>query len=266
MKNVKKKKRQGKEKDLFIVLALNFVGVIYFFLTRDTFFGKPLLVYASMVLPATTFLIRKKKMNWKRIIPATIVLGGVIGFTIDFISELTKTWTVIKLIFPYKIFGVAPIDNTLWFIMMTFYTLIFYEYFITHEKKKGLSKHFKFLLIASVSVVFILIGIFLLKPSSLQITYPYLTLGIAAITLPVLMGFLKPKIFNKMLLIGIYFFFLYFTFEIIAVGNQFWVFNGKYIGTISFFGLVFPFEELFFWMMFYAPTLVAFYEEFVDDE
>jgi hypothetical protein len=46
----------------------------------------------------------------------------------------------------------------------------------------------------------------------------------------------------------------------------YWAYPGtQYIGSVTLFGTTFPFEELFFWMLFYAPTLVAFYELFVSN-
>lgn len=261
------RKRVSKEKDFIIVLLLNLLGIGYFLVTRHSLLGKPLLVYAAIVLPATFYLISRRKYNWRKIIPATLVLGLIIGGTFDFIAEFTKTWTVIDFILPIKIFGIQPIDNILWYIMMTFYTLVFYEYFIDHERIHKISSHYKFLLILSIVAMIIMFSIFFISPSLLNIAYPYFTLGLAAISLPIIVGFLKPKLVSKMAITGAYFFFLYFIFEIIAVGYKYWVFNGNnYIGTVNFFGFIFPFEELFFWMMFYAPTLVAFYEVFVDDE
>lgn len=45
-----------------------------------------------------------------------------------------------------------------------------------------------------------------------------------------------------------------------------WVYEGNnYIGWISLFNTSFPFEELFFWMMFYAASIVSYYELFIDD-
>jgi hypothetical protein len=257
----------NKKKDLLTVIFLNFLGLIYFYLTKNTFLEKPLLVYAAFTLPPIIYLTSRKKFNWTKIILATLILGAVIGFTFDFINEYVKTWTVIRFVFPLKIFGVEPIDNTLWYTMMTFYTLLFYEYFLDHEKIHKISRHFKFIFYFSIFSLLTMLGIYFSKPTSLNIAYPYATLGLAAIILPVTIGFLKPKLINKMFLTGLYFFFLYFIFEIIAVSDKYWLFNGNnYIGTVNFLGLVFPLEELFFWMMFYAPTIITFYEVFFDDE
>lgn len=249
-----------------MILLFHLAGIIYLLLTKDSFLGKPLIVFAVLTLPAAAYLMSKKRFNFSKIIPATLVLGTIIGFTFDFIAEYTKTWTVIQLTFPVKILGVEPLDNTLWYTMMTFYTLIFYEYFTDQQKPRQISPRFKTLLSISLAMLGIVLAIFYIRPTAFLITYPYLTMGIIAIILPVTVAFLRPALLSKMTSVGIYFFFLYFLFEIMALKYNYWLFNGNnYIGTVNFLGLIFPFEELFFWMMFYAPTIIAFYEVFINE-
>ena len=90
-------------------------------------------------------------------------------------------------------------------------------------------------------------------------------MGIAAIIPTILFGITRPKFIKNMAETAIYFFFLYFIVEIFAVKLNYWIYPGdNYVGWISVFGTTFPFEELFFWMLFYAATLVAYYEIFVD--
>lgn len=92
-------------------------------------------------------------------------------------------------------------------------------------------------------------------------------MGIGAIVPPIFLGFKRPKLIRKMAETAIYFFFLYFIFEIVAVQLKWWIYPGNnYVGWVTIFNTTFPFEELFFWMMFYAASLVSYYEIFVNDE
>ena len=70
-----------------------------------------------------------------------------------------------------------------------------------------------------------------------------------------------------MALISIYFFSLYFFAELTAVNLNWWIYPGNnYIGWVTVFNTTFPFEEFFFWMMFYAATLISYYEVWVNND
>jgi len=40
--------------------------------------------------------------------------------------------------------------------------------------------------------------------------------------------------------------------------------GNNYVGWVNLFGITFPIEELLFWMLFYAASLVSYYELAVD--
>jgi hypothetical protein len=58
---------------------------------------------------------------------------------------------------------------------------------------------------------------------------------------------------------------VYLSFELAALETNLWSFPGHYIGTVSVFGLTFPFEELFFWVLSSSTAAAAYYEYFIDD-
>jgi hypothetical protein len=98
-------------------------------------------------------------------------------------------------------------------------------------------------------------------------SYPYLVIGVIAIIPLLYLSIKNPKIMSKFLFIGTYFFIYYFVFEMLAVYKSYWIYPGNnYIGWIQILNLRFPFEEMFFWMMLYASTIVSYYELFIDDE
>ena len=40
----------------------------------------------------------------------------------------------------------------------------------------------------------------------------------------------------------------------------------RYMGMVTYFGRTFPIEEIIFWILLYPPTIVSYYEEFIDDK
>lgn len=266
----KTKKKAGnknnKERDLIIVILLNLLGVFLAYVSRNTFFAKPLVVQVLLIIFPVIYLLSKKRENLKETLLSTLLIGAGIGYLIDFMGEYTKMWTVKDFIFPIKILGVEPLDNLIWWTMMTFYTIIFYEHFFDYEKYHHISKHFKILSFGVIIGIVIQTSIFFFLPAWFNISYPYLIIGLLAIMLPIVVCFIKPRLLSKMVMTGLYFFVLYFIYELFAMTNAYWVYpRTDYIGQVTFMGLMFPFEEFFFWMMLYAPSIIAAHEVFVDD-
>jgi len=219
----------------------------------------------AMIIPSVYLFLREPK-NIQKILLGTIIFGGVLGFILDFLAEFNLAWNTARLVFQWKILGVEPIDNILGYMLMTLFILTFYEHFLDDEKNKKISKNLIRALVPLGIITTGIIVIFLVRPEFLQIPYAYLVMGSIAIVLPIGMSLYKTRFFTKFLKIGIYFFFVWFIAELAAVKTGAWIYvGGEYIGWVYLFGLAFPFEELLFWMMFYAVTTVSYYELFIDD-
>lgn len=256
----------GKKLDILVLLFLIGVGWLYATFTKDLFIGKAAIAGAvGTLLPVIYMGVRREK-NWQKIIISTLVFGGMFGFLFEFIAEYTKAYSVVSTLFPFKIFGVLPIDNVLGHMMMTLLTVTFYEHFVEREISHHISKHLKYAVLPAIFAIITVILVYFFNPILLNSQYPYFYMGIAAIIPPIYLGFTRPKFIKNMAVTGIYFFLFYFLSEILAVSLGYWIYPGNnYVGWVSFFGVRFPFEELFFWMMFYAASLVSYYELFIDD-
>lgn len=255
-----------KKLDILVLIGLLVVAVLYASLTRDMFIGKAAIAGVIYTIPPVIYLEIRRKKDWPKIIISTLVFGGLFGFLFEFIAEYTKAYSVISTIFPFKIFGVLPLDNVLGHMMMTLYTVVFYEHFVDREINHHISKHLKYAVLPAVFAIIAVIFIYFYKPTLLNSEYPYFYMGLAAIIPPIFLGFTRPKFIKNMAITAIYFFFFYFVAEVFAVSYNYWIYPGNnYVGWVSFFGITFPFEELFFWMMFYAASLVSYYELFIDD-
>jgi hypothetical protein len=258
---------KNKKIDAVVLAALLFFASVYAYITNGLFIGRTLIVGAVFTLPPIIYLSWRKKKDWKKIWVSTLVFGGLFAIPLDFIADYNKSWTVISLVFPGRILGVQPVDNILGFMLMTMLTVIFYEHFVDRDKNHHLSKNLKYAVLPGIAASVIVIVLYLYHPSSLLHSYPYLYMGLAAIVPPVILGFKHPRLIKKMSVTAIYFFFFYLIFEFFAVTYKYWIYEGNnYIGQVSLVNITFPFEELFFWMMFYAASLVSYYEIFIDDE
>lgn len=255
-----------KKVDIVVLIFLLLLGGLYTYLTKGLFIGKALFSGLIFTIVPAIYLGLRAKKYWKKIIVSTFIFGGLFGFIFEFIQELNNSYHVVSRVFP-KILGTVPLDNVLGHMMMAFLTLVFYEHFIDRKKSPHISKNIVFALFPALLVIILSLIIFFITPNLLTVSYAYFYLGMAAILPPIVLGFEKPTFVKDMTVTAVYFFFLYFFIEIFAVKFGWWIYPGNYyIGKISVLGITYPLEELFFWMMFYAASLVSYYELFIDDK
>lgn len=255
-------KKINKRFDLFITFILLVIAAAgWLFLNLN-----PLIGGALFTLFPSVYLIKREKKNILKIFLATVIFGGLFGFVFYFIETLNKAWSIGRLVIPWKILGVLPIDDLLTFFLMTFFVVVFYEHFIDDEKNKRISKNIIWALTPSILATIAVVLLFLFTNKRFfMISYAYLIGGIAAITPPIVLSFYKPRLLSKLLSTAASFCIILFIAEIVALKTGGWVFLGEYIGKVSVFGITFPLEELFFWIILYAASIVSYYEFFVDD-
>ncbi len=218
-----------------------------------------------MVLPSIYLMLRERK-NYRKIFWSVVVLGLLMGFFSDFLAEFNGAWHVINLVIPYKILGVEPVDSILGYAFMVLFMVTFYEHFIDDERNRRLSKNASRLFLLGIIAVTLLVAVYLESQTILKISHMYLKAGLAMMLFPVIYGFSHPKILTKFSAMALFFIPVYLMAEIVVLKNNGWTFPGQYIGWVTIFGVTFPFEELFFWMICYAGIIVAFYEHFIDDD
>lgn len=256
----------GKKIDIIILIIFLFLGVTYANFTKGLYVGRSAISGFFLTIPPTIYLSLRKKKNWHKIAISTLLFGGVFGFIFEFIAEFNQSYSVISVLFPFKLFGVLPLDNILGHMMMTLLTIVFYEHFVDREINHHISKNLPHALLPSLFAIVFILFAFFFRQSLIRFSHPYFYMGIAAIIPPIYLGFTRPQFIKSMILTAIYFFFFYFVVEILAVRLRYWIYPGdNYIGWVTVFNTTFPFEELFFWMMFYAASLVSYYELSVDD-
>lgn len=217
-----------------------------------------------LVLPSIYLMLRERK-NYRKIFWSVVILGLLLGFFFDFLAEFNGAWHVRDLVIPYKILGIEPVDNVLGYAVMVLFMVTFYEHFIDDERDRRLSKNAsRLFLLGTIAVILLVVG-YLENQTVFKISHMYLKAGLAAILFPLIYGFRHPKILAKFSALALFFIPVWLVAEIVVLKNGGWNFPGQYVGWVTVFGVTFPFEELFFWMICYAGAIVASYEYFIDD-
>ncbi len=231
------------------------------------FYLKPLIGGVLYVIAPAIYLCLREKKNYKKILLGTLVLGVFMGFFFEFIQAYNGGWyiPVDRLTIPWKVFGIAPIDDILAFVIMPFFTLVFYEHFIDDEKNKRLSGDFWELFVLTLVGVLFVIFAYLLNLGIIKTSYVYFKGGLLATIFPIYYLFRNPRIVYKVAAITIFSIFVWFVAEIVGVKINGWAYAGQYIGWFNIGSIRFPIEEVIFWMLFYGAVIVAFYERFIDD-
>lgn len=215
------------------------------------------------LLPSVYLFLREKK-NYLKIGLTVLVLGFFMGFIFDVIQVVNNAW-VVDLVLPWKILGIEPWDNLIGYALMVLMIVVFYEHFLDSERKKKLSKKFLYFALGLSALLIVFLAILLNNPSWFKIPYSYTTLSLGAIVTPIVLAARRPSLIPKMLISAFVFFGIWFLNEITALKTGGWLFPGQYIGLVDVFGVSFPLEEIIFWMLWYAATMIAFYELFLDD-
>lgn len=217
-------------------------------------------------IPSIYLLIRKKE-NYRKIGWGLLLFGVLFGTTFDFIGTVNKAWSVERIFFPQLMIGPWPIENIIGYLWMTLFILVFYEHFLDHPNHKKLPKRHAKLLMLCLVILGTVLAAFYTSPDLITFRYFYLISGFAAIVFPIIFAFRNPKIIEKFATLAFFFFFVWLALELVGVRNSNWLFPGTdFLGHVSVAGVTFPFEEVFFWFMWYPAVIVAYYEYFVDDQ
>jgi hypothetical protein len=255
---------KNKRIDFLVVVILLILGasLAYFFNPGNFVFG-----FLYLGIPSF-YLLWRKKENYKKIGWGLLIFGVLFGSIFDFIGSLNNAWSTERILMKPFVIGGWPIENVVAYLWMTLFILVFYEHFLDNKSHSRLSKKHSSLFIFSLLVLIFVFLAYSANYSALRFHHFYLYTGFAAILFPILFAFYNPKIIPKFATLAFFFFFVWLALEVVGVKNQNWFFPaaGDFVGTVTLFGAHFPFEEVFFWFMWYPAVIVAYYEYFIDDQ
>ena len=253
--------------DVIIFIVLLVATSSFPWLVEGTVLNNPMIWSFVVVIPIATFMGLRKKKNWKKIISGSLVFGLLFGAILEFIAHITLAWQVPDTIFPFRILGASTLEGLIGYIPMTLLVLIFYEHFFDKDINHKISPHIWFAIIPALLAIILITFTYFTNPSRLMFSHPYLKMGLAAIIPMVWQIAKRPALLPKYLKLSASLFFVFFTFEIVGVTFNYWIFPGTdYLSWVTYFGRTFPVEEIIFWMLLYPPTIVSYYEKFIDDE
>jgi len=260
--------------DLAVVGGIVGLGYMVVLATIDGGWMEGAPAFSVLTLPAAGFLAWRTAMPWRRVLLGTAIFGGAFGFFFEMFQESGQSYSVVATSLP-KLLGVVPGDSVVAHMCMTLLTLTFYEHFVLQREPANaaaatadLSARARYGIGLGTTMVVAVVVAHLIEPSWVDIGYSYAVLGTAAILPPVLLALKRPAWLRNLTLVVPVFFASYVVMEVVAVRHDWWIYPADhYLGWVTLPGPVsdvrFPFEELFYWMAFYAAALTSYYEIFL---
>lgn len=247
--------------DIIVLVAVPVVSVMLSLLLRAGLLLSTILFYA---IPSAYFSMRTPKGVKRALIFAFLV--GSIGVIIDYLMAADSAWIIPSTLFPFRILGTSTIDAILWSYFYVYAVVIFYEHFIDKAKHNLVAKKFRYLIYIVLGIT-IPFGVFyLVDQRLLREPFGYFKGSLVLVLAPAIL-FLKryPNFFSRFAKVGIYFFILGLLHELTALELHQWVFPGtNFVGWVSIGQYRLPFEELFFYLILSAVSILCYFEYFDD--
>lgn len=249
------------KRDLFVLTIIQFVIYIVVLFIRPTHL---ITLFLVSFIPCLYLLKHQKHEKIKLILFSAIASVWMFGI-LDVLAVAGNAWHVQQVI-PFRYLGISYIENIIWSFGFCLYTLLVYKHFLELDHDYKVSKNWKKLALILFIYNSVLYVTFSLNKSLLVFDYAYLALGVI-ILLPFCIFF---YIHNRPLLLKTVPVWIYIAvnsliYELIAVYIGNWWFPGKFIGSIRFLSVEFPLEEFIFWIILSAPSIICFYEYFIED-
>lgn len=147
----------------YAILAIYFK--LDYFVTTLLYFG----------LPGLYLSLQDRKKIKRNLIFS--ILFTVPAVYVDYLAEKSLAWFEPSSIFHFRIGGIVPIEAILWFFLLSYLVIAFYEHFFDHATHKSVGKHMKILLsLAVVGTTFFIVQLLMHKQP--VISYFYLKFGV----------------------------------------------------------------------------------------
>lgn len=203
-----------------------------------------------------------KSGSFRKILIFSTITTILFAPAVELMSVLANAWHVQSVI-PRPI-EYIPIENMIFAFVNFHWVLCFYEYFVDRDKKEVISQKFKYLVLLYVFFFFLVFTLYFIDKS--LITLNYAIMAIPVLIVPATIIFLKnPRLLKKTFLPTLFFFYVFFVFEMVAIQIGNWWWPGEYVFPITVNGKIFPLDDVFIWYVISTPALIGGYEFFVDD-
>lgn len=230
---------------LFIIISI-FLVVFYklnSFLTEIIHLGVPCIFLLAII----------RKLFRKIIVFSSLLSTGLI--VVFYLANMFMVWYVPS---SFPRLGQITVEEIVFAFLWPLIIVLVYERFVNKKWKMKLKTNFilKRMIIVWLAFIFwLIIDRFQIIPP-----YPYVILSLI-FAIPPFVLYHNKNLEHNLLKIGLIFFIISFVWEILSLKINFWLFDGQYIGVVNIGGLVFPLEELIFWIILGAPTVILIYEK-----
>ncbi len=233
---------------LSLTLSVDYLGLIVLFLMAPS-------LYLTVRIP--------RKAEKAAMFAAVVSVPGTI--IVDSLMHATGAYIIKTTVFPFRVFGLFPVESFVWAFFSVYLPIMFYEYFL-HEHVVGhiWESRMRYL-VPSLLLAAILVTAFLLTSQRpVQVPYIYVILGTVMGLLPVVIEVLEfPSTARRIAEAGAYFFFFTFIHEITALKLGIWEFVGghtSFIGWVSVLGVTLPVEEVLFYFILGSMAAIVYYD------
>jgi hypothetical protein len=256
-----KKFSSKKKLDLAIIAGLATLDILV------TIWFKADVTYSIIFFPliSSLYLFYRERKNYGKIFFASLIYGVFLGMSFAFILELDRAWVINYSFWPFNIIvvGATPLGELVWGFCIPLFILSFYEHFLDTERKNKRNNTVNFLIpLASFLLIIVLVTY---TPAFFRIPYPYLFFGLVLVSPLVFLIRARPLLLKKILWVALAFAIFNVCLELAGIYAHQVVYDGQYIGGVNVFGALLPYEEILFWILLSAPSLVLCYEYFIDD-
>ncbi len=252
-----------KKLDIILLILFPIVSVVVSLAIHANFLTSILLFFG---LPSVWLSFRTPERVQKALV-FSVLMSVPLGLFIDYIATMDGAWFVPTTVFPFRLFGVVPIEDLIWGFFLIYSVVIFYEHFLDKGKHELIDRRMKYLVWPIAVILIIFFALLVIQPELLVIPYAYWWLGTIFFVIPTV-TFLSffPRLLSKYVKTASYFFLLAVLFELTGLQLNQWTFPGQnFIGWVELFGHRFPFEEFFFWFVMSSISVLAYFEFFDDD-
>lgn len=189
-------------------------------------------------------------------------------FVFEYLAYTDNAWYVTNSSWRF-LGGSIPIEDILWGFFWSYLPIIFWKSFL--DGKSVYDTRFPnriwWILLPLVIMNALFFSLYFIARDLLYIPYFYLIMGIIFCIIPPILFLMKyPKFLSRLLILGSYFSYLAGMKEITALSLGQWYFPGThFVYLINFQKFRLPLEEIVFFIVLSAPSMVCFYEFFADD-
>jgi hypothetical protein len=237
-----------------IATIISFAFRPHAFISQMLFLGVPCLLLA---IYAPRYILK------------TVIFGGVfipLWMFVEYVMHTTGQWYAIS-VFKTRFLGGMAYDALIWFFLVQFFVVMFWEYFFEyHTKIVVWPKRMTPLALSLAGFFFLTAGLYIWAPQFLRIPYFYLVLMITVYIIPLTLELKAHSyLFPKFLKLGAYFSYVFILYELTAIALGQWYFpSNQFIGWVQIFGQKFPFEEFISWILIGSMVCISWYEHFDD--